>query len=222
MEKTFAQTDPAILAYVNETFEPEDAALRRARERAERLGIPAIQVSPMDGRHLEVIARALGARRIVEIGTLAGYSGIHLARGLAAGGVLHTFEYEPRHAEAAAEAFRDAGVSRLVRLHVGAALENLPKIERDGPFDLVFIDADKESYPAYLDWAARNLRVGGAVLADNTFAFGMIADRRFETAEDERAVSALREFNREAARGGRFRATMLPTGEGLTFAVKVR
>jgi caffeoyl-CoA O-methyltransferase len=163
-----------------------------------------------------VITRAVGAAKAVEIGTLGGYSGTAIARGLSDGGRLHTFELEQKHADLARESFRKAGVLDRVRIHVGPALERLPECEGDGPFDLVFIDADKETYPKYLAWAARHLRVGGVALGDNAFAFGEIADGRGE------GPVAMRRFNEELAQGGRFRATMLPTGEGLAMGVKVR
>jgi caffeoyl-CoA O-methyltransferase len=145
-----------------------------------------------------------------------------LARALPSGGFLHTFEFEAKHAKVAAETFKLAKVADRVKIHVGPALEKLAAIEKDGPFDLVFIDADKVSYPAYLAWAAENLRVGGAVLADNTFAWGMIHEdpSRIEDAEDRASVEALRRFNETVASNPGWRATALPTAEGLTLAVK--
>lgn len=208
--------DPKLQRYLSRIFSPEDPALKEARERSLKAGLPEIQVGPMDALHLEVLTRAVGARSAVEIGTLGGYSGIAIARGLGKTGRLHTFELEEKHAEVARESFRKAGVLDRVRLHVGPALERLPDCESDAPFDLVFIDADKESYPAYLAWAAHHLRVGGLVLGDNAFAFGELAEGRGAGAV------AMREFNQELAQGGRFRATILPTGEGLAMAVKVR
>ena len=163
-----------------------------------------------------MLARAAGARKAVEIGTLGGYSGIALSRAIGKDGRLHTFELDPAHAEVARESFRKAGVLDRVRIHVGPALERLPDCEADAPFDLVFIDADKESYPAYLAWAARHLRIGGVVLGDNAFAFGEIVDGRGA------GPVAMRKFNDELAQGGRFRATMIPTGEGLALGVKVK
>jgi caffeoyl-CoA O-methyltransferase len=114
------------------------------------------------------------------------------------------------------ESFRNARLQDRGILHVGPALERLPEVEHEAPFDLVFIDADKEGYPAYLAWAAHHLKIGGVVLADNTFAFGEVVDGRSAGAE------AIREFNKELAQGGRFRATLVPTGEGLSLGVKVR
>jgi caffeoyl-CoA O-methyltransferase len=218
-EKGFGQADPGLRAYVDRVFGPEDDALLDIRRRAETAGLPAIQVSRFDGRHLELLARAANIRRAVEIGTLGGYSGLNLLRGMAEEGRLHTFEIEPRHAAVAAETFALNGVSARVVLHLGRALELLPAIEREGPFDLVFIDADKESYPDYLAWAEQHLRVGGLLLGDNAFAFGRLKD---PATEDDDSTAALRRFNERLASGGHFRATMLPTEDGLAFGVKVR
>lgn len=220
-EKGFGQGSPALARWAEGVFQPEDAVLREIRERSVKEGLPAIQVGRFDGLQLEVLARACAARKVVEIGTLGGYSGVCLLRGMAAGGVLHTFEYEPRHARVAQESFTRAGFQDRVRIHVGKALDKLPEIEPEGPFDLVFVDADKVSYPAYLDWAARHLRVGGAVLGDNAFGWGHVAEPGY-AGEDAASIRALREFNEKLAQGGRFRATMLPTEEGLALGVKVR
>ena len=214
--KGFGATDSRIAPYVEHLLEPEDAVLAEIRERSTREGLPAIAIGPFDGRHLEVLARMAGARKIIEIGTLGGYSGVCLARALPAGGRLDTFELEPKHARVAAESFRKAGVAERVRTHVGPALERLRDIEREGPFDLVFLDADKAGYPGYLAWAERHLRVGGVVIADNVFrraAFSIEGD-------DPRAVAGIRNFNESLARSGRFRTTMLPLEDG--FAVGVR
>jgi len=205
-----------LVRYLNRVFRPEDATLRETRERSLAAGLPEIQVGTMDALHLEVLTRAAGARKAVEIGTLGGYSGTAIARGLGAGGRLHTFELEPKHADVARESFRRAGVLDRVVIHIGPALERLSECESDAPFDLVFIDADKQSYPAYLAWAANHLRVGGMVLGDNAFAFGELVDGR------SAGAVAMRKFNEELARGGRFRATLLPTGEGLAMGVKIQ
>jgi caffeoyl-CoA O-methyltransferase len=219
--KGYGQGDRAIGRWAEETFVPEDEVLREIRERSVRLGLPKVQVGPMDGLHLEVLARATGARKAVEIGTLGGYSGVFLLRGMGAGGFLHTLELDAGRAKVARESFERAGVASQARIHVGPALERLREVEREGPFDLVFIDADKKSYPAYLAWAEEHLRVGGVLLADNTFAFGHIHEPSW-VGEDSDAIAPLRAFAERLARGGRFRATMLPTEEGLALAVKVR
>lgn len=207
---------------MEQVFRPEDAILKEVRERGEKKGLPLIQVGKMDGLHLEVLTRAFGVKKAVEIGTLGGYSAISIARGMGPSGKLYTFELSPLHAQTAHESFERAGVSQQIEVIVGPASENLDKIKEKGPFDLVFLDADKTGYVSYLKWAAENLRIGGAVLADNTFAWGMIADDQFETDEDRLAAVALREFNLAMAQGGRFRSTLLPTGEGLTLGVKIK
>jgi predicted O-methyltransferase YrrM len=216
-EKGFGQGDAALGRWAEGVFQPEDAVLREIRERSIAEGLPAIAVGRFDGLHLEVLARAIGAQRAVEIGTLGGYSGVCLLRGMAPHGVLHTFEYSEKHAKVAAESFRKAGVAGRAHLHVGPAAEKLPEVEAEGPFDLVFVDADKVGYPAYLAWAAEHLREGGVLLADNAFGFGEI---HLPGGDEGRA--ALRKFNQELAQGGRFRATMLPTAEGLAMGVKVK
>ncbi len=223
MQKGFGCADILTTSYCEGTFHPEDRLLAEVRSRAQQAGMPPIHVGAMDGLHLEVLARAFGARKIVEIGTLAGYSAVCLSRALPADGFIHTFEFEPKHAAVAADTFKKAGITDRVKIHVGAALDKLPSINKEGPFDLVFIDADKVSYPAYLAWAAENLRVGGAVLADNTFAWGMIHKdpSRITDPEDRAAVDALRRFNKIVATDRRWRATALPTAEGLTLAVKI-
>ncbi len=219
--KGFGQGDPALGAWAEEVYRPEDEVLAEIRARAAAAGLPPIAVGRMDGLHLEVLARACGWRRAVEIGTLNGYSGVCLLRGMGEAGLLHTFELDPAVAALARESFALAGVADRARVHVGPALERLPDVEPEGPFDLVFIDADKTGYPDYLDWAGRHLRVGGAVLADNTFGFGHVHETA-PAGEDAGAMAALRRFSERLARGGRFRATLLPTAEGLSLGVKVR
>jgi caffeoyl-CoA O-methyltransferase len=216
--KGFGATDPRIAPYVASLLEPEDAVLAEIRARSTREGLPTIAVGPFDGRHLEVLARMAGAKRIVEIGTLGGYSGVCLARALPPGGRLDTFEASPKHAGVAAESFRLAGVADRVRIHVGLASERLADVEGEGPFDLVFVDADKAGYPAYLEWAATNLRVGGTVIADNVFRRAAVPVQ----GDDPRAIDGIRRFNETLARSGRFRATMLPLEDGFAVGVKVR
>lgn len=214
--KAYGAGDPAIAAYVERVFTPEDAVLRAARQRSAAAGLPLIHVGPMDARHLEVVARAAGARRAVEIGTLGGYSGIALARGLADGGHLWTLELDADHAAVATANFAAAGLADRVTVVVGAARAMLPTIAGHAPFDLVFIDADKPGYGHYLDWAADHLRPGGVVLGDNAFAWGGVVG----DAPDE-AARAIRSFNDRLAADPRWRATMWPTAEGLAMGVRI-
>ena len=221
MEKHFAQSDLNISTYVAETFKPEDNILKEVRERSAHSNIPLIQVNDMDGLHIELLIRMSNAKKVVEIGTLAGYSGICIARGLQKGGVLHTIEIDQKHANVAAESFKKADVSHMIKQHVGPAIQILNTIENEGPFDAIFIDADKISYPQYLTWAEQNLKVGGIIIGDNTFAWGHIYENDLKDEELAKSVKALREFNSRVANNPKFRATIFPTGEGLTVAVKI-
>jgi caffeoyl-CoA O-methyltransferase len=219
MNKSFGNDDPALARYVLDTYRPEDPVLAEIRGRAARSGLPDIQVAALDARHLEVLVRIVGVRKAVEIGTLAGYSAVSIVRGMLEGGVLYTIEADPHHADVAAESFRKAGISDQVRQLRGGAMDLLPALSVEGPFDLVFIDADKESYHRYLDWAAANLRPGGVVLADNAFLFGGLAQPAGgQPSPGRKAMDA---FHRRLAESGEFRGTVLPTGEGLAMAIKL-
>jgi caffeoyl-CoA O-methyltransferase len=220
MRKGYSQTNSEIEQYVLKLFEPEDIVLQEIRERAQKHNLPDIHLAALDALHLKIITKAIGARKVVEIGTLVGYSGVCIARALPADGKLYTFEYKPEHAKVANETFEKAGLNDKVQIFTGRASDNLKLIESEGPFDLVFIDADKGGYPAYFEWAAEHLRLGGVILGDNTFAFGMIADQKAATERND--VKSLREFNRLAAQHKRFSSTILPTGEGLTMCVKIQ
>lgn len=219
MNKQFGNDNPKIAAYAARVYDPEDEILREIRERSAREGLPDIQVAALDGRHLEVLTRAVGARRAVEIGTLGGYSGVSILRGMPADGVLHTIELSPHHADVARESFQRAGFAARAHIHVGPGVQMLPALVAHGPYDLVFMDADKEGYPAYLDWAAHNLRPGGAVIADNSFLFDQLADE--PSGKNAAAITAMRTVHQVLASGGLFRATVFPTGEGLAFGIRL-
>jgi caffeoyl-CoA O-methyltransferase len=219
VNKQFGNDDPRLASYLEKTYVPEDDVLREIRERCALHGLPDIQIAALDARHLEVLASVAGARKAVEIGTLGGYSGVSLLRGMGIGGVLDTIEIDARHAEVARESFRRAGYTTQARIHLGAAMQVLPKLATQGPFDLCFIDADKDGYPDYLNWAADNLRPGGLVLADNVFLFGELPDK--PTGSRATAIAGMQAFHQILANSGRFRATVLPTGEGLAVAVRI-
>ncbi len=169
-------TFDAVDAFVGDTLLDEDAGLTAALRAAEDAGLPPIQVSPPQGRMLQILARLLGARKMLEFGTLGGYSAILLARVLPAGGRLITLEYDPKHAEVAQASFERAGVADRIDLRVGAALDTLPELEDEGPFDLVFIDADKINTPNYFAWALDHTRPGSLIIADNVVRDGTLAD----------------------------------------------
>jgi len=182
-----------------------DPALDAALAANAAAGLPAIDVSPLQGKLLHLIARIAGARRILEIGTLGGYSTIWLARALPEDGTLVTLESVPRHAEVARANIDRAGFGARVELRVGPALETLPTLT--GPFDLVFVDADKANIPAYFDWARRLGRPGTVIVTDNVVRGGRVAD---PGARDAASAGARRLFDLLGAADG-FSATAVQT-----------
>ncbi|MEM2126116.1 MAG: O-methyltransferase [Candidatus Methanosuratincola sp.] len=203
--------------YITELFASQDDALRLAREDSVRKGLPAISVKPEEGRFLQFLVRACGARKALEIGTLGGYSGIWIARGLAPGGKLITLEKDPYHAQVAREHFASAGVEDLVEVRVGDAHQQLTELVAEAPFDFVFIDAEKEGYNAYFDWALANTRSNGVIAAHNAFRGGSIVGER----ADDTYTEMMRSFNRRVAEEPRVISTIFPAGDGTLLAVKI-
>jgi predicted O-methyltransferase YrrM len=171
------EPDPKALDEMfNRVLRTEDDALTAARERGAAAGMPAIEVSAQHGKLLFLLATAMRASRVLEIGTLAGYSTIQLARGVGVGGRVVTLEYEPAHAEVARQNLARAGVDDRVEVIVGAALDTLPTLLEGEPFDLIFIDADKENNIAYVEWAIKLGRAGSIIVVDNIARFGRVLD----------------------------------------------
>jgi len=168
----------AVDAYFTTHLAPDDEALEATLRDSEAAGLPAIAVSAPQGKLLQLLAEIQGARRILEIGTLGGYSTIRLARALPADGRLVSLEYSPHHAEVAARNIARAGLDKLVEIRVGAALDSLPRLadENPAPFDLVFIDADKANNPHYVEWALKLTRAGSLIIVDNVVRGGRVAD----------------------------------------------
>jgi caffeoyl-CoA O-methyltransferase len=195
-----------IDSYVEGLFAPPEPALEGALRRSREAGLPEIHVSPNEGKLLQLLAEIAGAKRILEVGTLGGYSTIHLARALPEEGLLISLELDEGYAEVARESLAKAGVEDRVEVRVGDARELLAgKVESGAaPFDLTFIDADKVSYPEYLEWALQLSRPGSLILADNTIRGGSVID-----AEDESA-RATRNLNETLAKDPRLSAIILP------------
>jgi len=202
-------TTPEILDYVNRTHAGHDAALAQAFKVPE--GIPAIQVGPSEGKLLYLLMKLVGANRIVEVGTLVGYSATHMARALPAGGHLWSVEFDPKHAQVARHNLAVAGLGDKVTVLVGAGVEVLPTLVDKGPFDAVFIDADKISYDKYGIWAVENLRKGGLVIGDNAYLFGELLD----TSDRGRAMRAFHEHVAKTCE-----SVCLPTPDGLVVGIK--
>jgi predicted O-methyltransferase YrrM len=199
----------AVDAYFEAKLLRADPVLEECLRASAAAGLPSIQVPPVQGRFLYLIAKLSGARRILEIGTLGGYSTIWLARGLPAAGTLLTLEIDPKHAEVARANLARAGVTEKVEVIVGPALETLPRLEKEkrGPFDLFFLDADRPNNRAYVEWVLRLSRPGSLLVVDNVVRRGEVADAK----SADPSVRGVREMIDALASEGRVSATAIQT-----------
>lgn len=207
--------DDALSKYITETFAHEDDVLATIRQQIPVRGLPEIMIRPEEAAFLQLLVAACGARSAVEIGTLGGYSGSWIARALPADGKLITLEVEPKHADVAREHFELAGVADRVEIRIGDAHQVLQDLSNSGPFDFVFIDAEKEGYPDYLDWTLSNLLPGGVLAAHNAFRKGALLDAH----DTDQRVLATREFIRRLAADERLLSTIFPAGDGMAIGV---
>jgi predicted O-methyltransferase YrrM len=198
--------------YFADLLIPRDPALEAGLEACVAAQLPAIQVSPAQGKLLHIIARVLGARRILEIGTLGGYSTIWMARALPDDGRIITLEVDPKHAEVARGNFARAGVAGKVDLRLGKALDTLPQVAADngGPFDLIFVDANKSNMPQYFEWSLKLARPGGVIIADNVVRDGAVLNADSKDAD----IQGVRRFAEMVSREKRVTATVLQTVGG--------
>ena len=200
-----------LMSYVQGVHAAHTADHQAAFDAPDRFEIPAIQLGASEAKLLTLLMRLVGAKKVVEVGTLAGYSAMRLADGLADGGKIWTIEYEPQHAEVAEQMIDKAGYTDRIEVLTGAGAYVLPTLEEHGPFDAVFVDADKESYAFYGRWAARNIRPGGLLIGDNAYVFGELLD-------DSERGEAMRQFHEEAAE--HFDTTCIPTPEGMLIGIR--
>jgi len=207
--------DAALPAYISALFAREDETLRKIRLETPAQGLPEIAITPEEGAFLHLLVRLSGARRILEIGTLAGYSAVWMVRALPPQGLLVTIEKSARHAAIARRNFTRAAVSERILLLEGEAQAMLAQAEQYAPFDFVFLDADKEGYPAYYEWALARLPAGGVVAAHNALWGGSVTRPVHGP-----LIDAIREFNRMAAADSRVTAHIYPAGDGTLIAVK--
>lgn len=190
-------------------FAPEDNALHNSLVRAQAADLPAIQISSLQGKLLQVLALTCGARRILEIGVLAGYSGTWLARSLPPDGKLISLEIYPKNAEVARATFAEAGVSDRTEVRVGPALDLLPALVPEAPFDLIFIDADKGNSPQYLEWAIRLSRVGSLIVADNVIRGGGV----FQTPPPDESSRGMAAYNSKILAHPRLVSVAIPNDD---------
>ena len=199
----------AVDSYIADLFLASDPALEAALASSAAAGLPAISVSPTQGKLLHLLARVQGARRILEIGTLGGYSTIWLARALPADGRLISLEIDPKHAEVARANLARAGLTSVVEIRLGRALDTLGQLVSEGreTFDLIFIDADKPGYADYLKWSLKLARKGTLIIADNVVRKGAVAD----AASKDKNVQGIRKFNEALAAEKRVTTTVIQT-----------
>ena len=199
----------AVDEYYSKLLMPPDTVLQHALDRSNKAELPAINVADNQGKMLMILAQMQRAQRILEIGTLGGYSTIWLARALPDDGKLITLEYEQKHADIARENIKHAGLSDKVEIRVGPAAETLPALVKEGvaAFALIFIDADKPGYPEYFEWSMKLSRAGTIIIADNVVRDGEVVNQK---SDDER-VQGIRAFNEVVTKEKRFNATAIQT-----------
>jgi len=215
MSESSTVVTEAHFEYLAKRTVGEDGFLASLRKAAHEAGLPPISIAPEQGSFLQILLRASGAREVVEVGTLAGYSAIWMARALPREGGVRTIEFARKHVEFARAWIAKSDVYDRVQVFEGKGMDVLPSFADDSA-DAAFLDADKASYPAYLEQSLRIVRKGGWILADNAFAFGQLLD---ETPTD-REVGAIRAFNDLMAREKRVQALIVPIGDGLWVGVK--
>lgn len=203
---------PEIVHWLDELHASHDADLERAFLAPGLNAMPAIQVGVSEGKLLNLLLRMISAKKVVEFGTLAGYSAIRMARALPEDGHLWSLEFDPRHAAIARANIEAAGLGPKVTVIVGPALDTLPALGQLGPFDAVFIDADKGNYDRYGAWAAMVLRPGGLLLGDNAYYFGNLLE------EGNKDAAAMRRFHQQA--GEAFDTVCIPTPDGLLLGIR--
>lgn len=199
----------AVDKYLDKMLIPPDPALKESLAAAAKAKLPAIQVSSVQGKMLHLMALMIGARKILEIGTLGGYSTIWMARALPEGGRLITLEADPKHAEVARKNFARAGVENKVELRLGKALDTLPQVATDGlgPFDMFFIDANKSNMPEYFEWSLKLARKGSVIIADNVVREGAVLDSKSKDAD----IRGVRRFLETVGKEKRVSGTALQT-----------
>ncbi len=203
-------------AYLRDLFHSDDADLSRLQAEAEAEGLPKISIGPEQGKFLQLLVQLTGARKALEIGVLGGYSGAWIARALPEGGKLIGLELEQKHADFACMQWKRMGLADRIEVLVGPALDSLPGLAGEAPFDLIFIDADKGNYPAYLDYAIRYSRPGTVILGDNVHMGGGVVDPE---RQDSEWVQGMRSFARTLSKDERLMSTVVPYSDGLAMAV---
>ena len=205
--------------YLDQLFDPEDEVLLKICQATQKEGVERMQISRHEAKILQFLVQISKAKKVVEVGTLYGYSTLHIARALPEGGQVFTLDISLERQKQAQKILKNLLQADKIRWLNGPALNSLKNIEPEGPFDMIFIDADKIAYLDYLDWAKKHLKKGGLLTADNTFLFGAVYGESNRLPQ-AKTVKIMKEFNRRLARDPFWKGALLPTSEGLTVAIK--
>lgn len=205
--------------YLKKVFSKEDDILRSIQENSEQENVGHMQISSYEGGILQFLCKALNVKKVIEIGTLHGYSSLMIARALPKGGQIFTLDIDKHRQERAKTLIKNDPHSHKIHFISGPAIQSLKTIENKGPFDMVFIDADKKAYLDYLSWSSKNLKSGGLLVADNTFLFGAVYGEP-EREQNTEALEVMKKFNEEMAHSGLYISTLIPTAEGITVGIK--
>ena len=212
------RTQTKRLDYIQGLYAPECALLRDINQELVRRGVDW-QVGADEGKLLQLLLKLHGAKTVVEVGTLGGYSTIWMARGLPVDGHIYTLEKNAEHAELARGFIARSDVADKITVLEGDAHEELKTLAAQGPFDAVFIDAEKAGYNAYLDWAEQHIRTGGLVIADNTLLFGSVYGNEPPESHGTAAWEGMKRFNERLADASKFESILVPTEEGMTVSI---
>lgn len=202
--------------FLREHFHTDDPALQGLQAEAEKEGLPPISIGPEQGKFLQVLIQASGVRKVLEVGCLGGYSGAWMARALPADGRLISLELEEKHAAFTRRQWASLGLADKAEVRVGPALDTLPGLAEEAPFDLIFIDADKNNYPAYLEWALRYSKSGTIILGDNVSMGGRLVD---QDRQESPAIQGMRRFAEAMAADPRLVSTVVPYADGIAMGV---
>ena len=206
--------------YLDSIFSHEDPVLHRIHAHSQKENVDYMQISAYEGRILQFLCQALKVKKAIEIGTLYGYSSLMIARALPSDGKLFTLDLSQKRQQTAKALMQDEPAGKKIQFISGQAIDSLNKLKGQGPFDMVFIDADKPSYLDYLHWSNKHLKSGGLLAADNTFLFGAVYGDFSRESVDATSVKVIKAFNQEIASGGLYTSTLIPTAEGLTVGIK--
>ncbi|MBX3020802.1 MAG: O-methyltransferase [Bdellovibrionales bacterium] len=207
--------------YLNEVFGLSDADLLAVKAELERAQLNFMSISTHEARMLQFLIRLSGARKVVEVGTLFGFSALAMAKALPSDGRVFTLDNNRTNWEVAQKGFQAASEGRKITSLCGEGQALLAEIEKEGPFDMCFIDANKGGYCGYLDWAEKNVRQGGLIVGDNTFLWGGVYGQPRDRDIGPNQIRVMKEFNQRLADPSRYNSTMIPTSEGLTVGQKL-